>query len=445
MVHQLSVVKTLNGTNYDDWFESLQMYLIISRDDLAMREPKPSALTEQSNETDKTQSIPEKEIATEFLKAISDKYKKFEKSKKTYYLSLLDNTRFDGVSRVREHIMKLLNYFNKLKGLKVDHGESYLVYRILESLPAEYGVLRTTYNSQECEWSIDQMISIMVQEEESQKKAKSLTQSVNNLTLGSSSKNGNEKRKGKKFDKKKKSFGPKKNDFKVKGKGKMKEGFKGECFYCKKYGHRIADCFKLRKKNEKEADPSVSESSVAASVNTVVGHKQGRLDENSSTLWHRRLGHISRERLERLVKQGILHDLDFSDFDSCVHFRSDRGGDYYGKYTVSDSGSEAPRTIKLHNEDTLLIMPSIPSSSTTHVPTRAHDNIEVPVDVNPTDYVQDEQVIEPPINEVQEQVLEPVVNLRRSDRNRKSAIPNDYYVYLQEFKSDIIDGTDPIQ
>ncbi|KAF7810137.1 Retrovirus-related Pol polyprotein from transposon TNT 1-94 [Senna tora] len=288
------------------------MYLIISRDDLAMREPRPTALTEQSSEADKAyhkqwhdsnricltilkytieknirQSIPEKETATEFLKAISDKYKKFEKSQKAYYLSLLDNTRYDGVSGVREHMMKLLNYFNKLKGLKVDLGESYLVYRILESLPAKYGVLRTTYNSQECEWNIDQMISIVVQEEESQKKAKSLTQSVNNLTLGSSSKSGNEKGKGKKFDKKKKSFGPKKNDFKVKGKGKIKEGFKGECFYCKKSGHRIADCFKLKKKNEKEAGPSVSESSVAASVNTVVGHKRGRLDENSSMLWHR--------------------------------------------------------------------------------------------------------------------------------------------------------------
>ncbi|KAF7835895.1 putative RNA-directed DNA polymerase [Senna tora] len=302
-------------------------------------EPRPAALTEQSSEADKAyhkqwhdsnricltvlkykieknirQSIPEKENATEFLKAISDKYKKFEKSQKAYYLSFLDNT------------------------------------RILESLPAEYGVLRTTYNSQECEWSIDQIISIVVQEEESQKNAKSLTQSVNNLTLGSSSKSGNEKGKGKKFDKKKKSFGPKKNDFKVKGKGKIKEGFKGECFYCKKSRHRIADCFKLKKKNEKEAG-------------------------------------LSGSRGSRFYCPS--HSTRVIESDRAFYFEND-----------SDSGSEAPRTVKLHNEDTLLIMPSIPSSSTTHVPTRAHDNIEVPVDVNPTDYVQDEQVIEPPINEV---------------------------------------------
>jgi len=54
------------------------------------------------------------------------------------------------------------------------------------------------------------------------------------------------------------------------------------------------------------------------SVNYVIGHKRSRVDENSSMLWHRRLGHISRPQIERLIKEGILHDLDFSDFDTCV-------------------------------------------------------------------------------------------------------------------------------
>ncbi len=35
-------------------------------------------------------------------------------------------------------------------------------------------------------------------------------------------------------------------------------------------------------------------------------------------LWHRRLGHISREILERMVKQGVLYSMDFSDFNTCV-------------------------------------------------------------------------------------------------------------------------------
>jgi len=53
-------------------------------------------------------------------------------------------------------------------------------------------------------------------------------------------------------------------------------------------------------------------------VNSVIGCKRSRVDENSSMLWHRRLGHISRPRIERLIKEGILHDLDSFDFDTCV-------------------------------------------------------------------------------------------------------------------------------
>jgi transposase InsO family protein len=49
-----------------------------------------------------------------------------------------------------------------------------------------------------------------------------------------------------------------------------------------------------------------------------VGTKRSLINENSSILWHRRLGHISKERLERLVKDEILPNLDFTDFDVCV-------------------------------------------------------------------------------------------------------------------------------
>ena len=56
----------------------------------------------------------------------------------------------------------------------------------------------------------------------------------------------------------------------------------------------------------------------SSSLNTVVGSKRGRSDLRSSMLWHKRLGHISRNRIERLVKDGVLQDLDFSDFTTCV-------------------------------------------------------------------------------------------------------------------------------
>ena len=51
-----------------------------------------------------------------------------------------------------------------------------------------------------------------------------------------------------------------------------------------------------------------------------VGSKRGLINENSSMFWHRRLRHISRERIEKLVKEGILQNLDFTDFHICVDF-----------------------------------------------------------------------------------------------------------------------------
>ena len=49
------------------------------------------------------------------------------------------------------------------------------------------------------------------------------------------------------------------------------------------------------------------------------GVKRKLTDENSSSLWHKRLGHISKRRIERLVSYGILDSLDFADFDICTN------------------------------------------------------------------------------------------------------------------------------
>ena len=49
-----------------------------------------------------------------------------------------------------------------------------------------------------------------------------------------------------------------------------------------------------------------------------IGIKRNLLNDNSSLLWHKRLGHISIERMKRLVKEGILPNLDFTNFNVCV-------------------------------------------------------------------------------------------------------------------------------
>ncbi|KAK3037995.1 hypothetical protein RJ639_031582 [Escallonia herrerae] len=70
----------------------------------------------------------------------------------------------------------------------------------------------------------------------------------------------------------------------------------------------------------KGLDMKISEESVKTmNVNDVVAQtcgKRKRENENFAKLWHER--HISRDKMERLINDGILHSLDFSDFDAII-------------------------------------------------------------------------------------------------------------------------------
>ena len=58
----------------------------------------------------------------------------------------------------------------------------------------------------------------------------------------------------------------------------------------------------------------------ANSISIMIRNKKCRMDEMSSMLWHRSMSHISGEMMERLIKEWILDDLEFSNFDSCVDY-----------------------------------------------------------------------------------------------------------------------------
>ena len=57
---------------------------------------------------------------------------------------------------------------------------------------------------------------------------------------------------------------------------------------------------------------------IFVSVNTISSTKRLRLNEKSSILWHKLLGHISKQIIERLIKDEILLNLNFSYFNTCV-------------------------------------------------------------------------------------------------------------------------------
>jgi hypothetical protein len=62
---------------------------------------------------------------------------------------------------------------------------------------------------------------------------------------------------------------------------------------------------------------SVCDVNEDVSSSTNANRKRKRTQDASSKLWHYRLGHILRGRIERLVMNKILPPLEFSDLEQC--------------------------------------------------------------------------------------------------------------------------------
>ena len=62
--------------------------------------------------------------------------------------------------------------------------------------------------------------------------------------------------------------------------------------------------------------------------------KRNRISTNSGILWHKRLGYISQKRVERLVREGLLGSLDFTDLSTCVDCMKAKTTNTFGKRAI---------------------------------------------------------------------------------------------------------------
>ncbi|XP_028236867.1 uncharacterized protein LOC114416203 [Glycine soja] len=111
-------------------------------------------------------SISEGENAKEFIDEIEQYFAKIEKAEMSNLLAKLISMKYKGKSNIREYIMEMSNLASKLKALKLELGEDLLMHLVLISLPAHFGQFKVSYNTQKDKWSLNELMSHYVQEEE---------------------------------------------------------------------------------------------------------------------------------------------------------------------------------------------------------------------------------------------------------------------------------------
>ena len=375
-------------------------------------------------------SIEQHENVRELLKAIDEQFVTSDKALASTLIMKFTSLKLTGIRGVREHIMEMRDIVAQLKKLEVEMSESFLVHFILNTLPPQYGPFKISYNTHKDKWSINELMTMCVQEE-----GRLLMEQGESAMLVT-------QRKGKKG----KSQASQKGKQQIPPKSDIKKDEK--CFFCKKKGHVKKKCLKFQNWLEKKGNPTsfVCYESNMVNVNTntwwidsgstihisnslqgmqnlrkpvtseqfiLSGNKMGShveaigtcyltlnsgfvlelqktfyvpsfsrnlisvsrlvpfgysfhfsetsfsliykseclgngilsdglyciflqndtahnslhvqtgikrcvVKEDSSTLWHRRLGHISIDRIKRLVNDGVLSTLDFTDFETCV-------------------------------------------------------------------------------------------------------------------------------
>ncbi|KAM7488859.1 hypothetical protein LguiB_026343 [Lonicera macranthoides] len=262
----MSNVPMLNGTNFKDWKENILIILGCMDIDLALRMPKPNDLTEQSTPEEiayfekwdrsnrlslmiMKRRIPEafrgaitddNIIASKFLEEIQNRFVKNDKAETSTLLANLISMKYKGKGNVREYIMEMSHLASKLKALKLDLSDDLLVHLILISLPAQFSQFKVSYNCQKEKWTLNELISFCVQEEERLKQDR--TESAH---LASTSKG-----KGKRKDKGKEVAVPK-------GPEQKKQKTENGCFFCGKTGHKKKDCAKYATWREKKGLPAL--------------------------------------------------------------------------------------------------------------------------------------------------------------------------------------------
>ncbi|XP_020426582.1 uncharacterized protein LOC109950850 [Prunus persica] len=184
----INSIESLTGSNFKKWKRDLEIVLGLLDHDLALREEKPEVTAnsnaEQKQKLEKWEKsnricllvmkksmteticggITESENAKEFLEAIGLKFKESEKAETGTLMTKLATMMYDGVEDMRVYLLSMTEVASKLKALEIPIADPFLVHLALNSLPSQFAQLKVIYNAQKDKWSLNELISVCVQE-----------------------------------------------------------------------------------------------------------------------------------------------------------------------------------------------------------------------------------------------------------------------------------------
>ncbi|KAL6329562.1 hypothetical protein AAG906_022139 [Vitis piasezkii] len=294
--------------------------------DLALRMPKPVELNEESTQEDEVYwaafeafgaVTDEVTNASDFLAEIRKRFAKNDKAETSTLLASLISMKYKG----------------KGNALKLELSDDLLVHLVLISLPAQFNQFKVSYNCQKDKWTLNELISLHHLKDKGKRKNK------DNKVVASNA--GHTKKECTKYvawrvkkgmfltllrkpsDLKDASMSESRS-VEVEAIGHFRLLLKSG--YCCSFGNNkftlsinsnVVGTGLLNVYDNLYLLETVSSYNETLHVESR-GTKRKLNKDNSASLWHKRLGHISKSRVERLVSNGILDSLDFSDFDICV-------------------------------------------------------------------------------------------------------------------------------
>lgn len=89
------------------------------------------------------------DLASDYVKAIENKFKVSQKAEIAKHMTLLTSYKFEGGISIKDHIMKLTDAAEKLNSMDVKICEKQLVFMILQALPQKFSQLKVSYNTQD--------------------------------------------------------------------------------------------------------------------------------------------------------------------------------------------------------------------------------------------------------------------------------------------------------